>query len=602
MRKKTNNKALVIVLAAMVAGTVLTGCEKCSDERVDLYEYLNFMDYSETETDEAGNELQSEGTKLLENQAAVIGEGEVTEYRAIVADGKPYVDIEAVQEYVDSRFYWDSVEGYVMYTNASDIYSTYVGESECYLNDYPEKLDYVVSYVEGNVCYVSMEFVDKFADVDYKLYKAEDNKPARVSISYASGEYVTLSAKKDNKMRVGADLMSDIVVDIKKEDKVTILEEGEEWSKVQTKDGFIGFVQTKHFENKKTKKVERENDYATYTHNTLDEKVKLVWHQVTNTTANGMLGSLIGGMKGVNVISPTWFTMSDKKGGISDISSADYVEKAHRNDLQVWALVDDFSANADGEKYVNTVLASTSTRKKLEDNLIRALVKCGADGINIDFEYISLANVDNYHQFLREMSIKCKKNNLIMSIDNYVPSEYSGYYDMNQQGRLADYIIVMSYDEHTASSEEAGPVASLPFVKKAVEDTVALVGDAKRVIMGVPFYTRVWDEVPEEYAEEGAEIIEDSVNGNYALSSRAVSMDTAKEIYEEAGAEPAWNEDTGTNYVYIQGERGSTMIWIEDAKSIQEKLNVALENGIGGIGCWKLGLESEDIWNIIEQY
>lgn len=602
MRKKINNKALIMILAAMTAGTVFTGCEKSSDERVDLYKYLNFMDYAEEETDEAGNVLQSEGTKPSENQAAVIGEGEVTEYRAIVKEDKPYVDIEAVQEFIDDRFYWDSKEGYVMYTNASDIYMTYVGESQCYLNDVAENLDYVVSYVEDNVCYVSMEFVDRFADVDYKLYKAGDSKPARVSISYGSGEYLSVTAKKDNKMRVNADLMSDIVVDVNKEDKVTILEEGEEWHKVQTKDGFIGFVQTKYYEKKKMKNIKRENDYDTYNHNTLDEEVKLVWHQVTNSSANDMLGSLTADMKGINVISPTWFTMADNKGGIKDISSNLYVEQAHRKNLQVWALVDDFSANAEGEKYVDTVLASTSTREKLEDNLIHALVKCGADGVNIDFEYISLANEDNYHQFLREMSIKCKKNNLIMSVDNYVPSDYSGYYDLNQQGRLADYIMVMSYDEHTASSEEAGPVASLPFVRKAVEDTVALVGDAKRVIMGIPFYTRVWEEVPEKFAEEGDKIIEDSVNGNYVLNSRAVGMDTAKEIYKKAGAEPAWNEETGTNYVYIEGEAGNTMIWIEDAKSIQEKLSVASENGIGGIACWKLGLESEDIWGIIEQY
>lgn len=600
MRKKINNKALKIMIAVMAVGTVFTGCEKSSDERVDLYEYLNFLDYAkdvEGETD-----AQSQGTKPAENQAVVIGEGEATEYRALIKEDKPYVDIEAIQEYVDDRFYWDSQDGYVMYTDAANIYLTYIGESECYLNGAAQKLDYVVSYVEESVCYVSMEFVDKFSDVDYKLYKADDDKPARVSILYGSGEYTSVSAKKDNKMRVDADLMSAIVVDISKEESVTLLEENGDWNKVQTKDGFVGFVQNKYYENKKTKTVERENDYDTYTHTTMEEKVKLVWHQVTNSTANDTLNFLTEDMKGVNVISPTWFTMSDKKGGIKDLSSGEYVNTAHKKNLQVWALMDDFSANSDGEKYVDTVLASTSKREKLEDNLIHALIKCGADGINIDFEYISLANEDNYHQFLREMSIKCKKNNLVLSIDNYVPSDYSGYYDMNQQGRLADYVVVMSYDEHTASSDEAGPVASLPFVKKAVEDTIALVGDANRVIMGVPFYTRVWEEIPEELAEEGDKIIEDSVNGNYVLNSRAVGMDTAKEIYEEAGVEPAWNEETGTNYVYIQQETGSLQIWLEDAKSIQEKLSVAEENGIGGIGCWKLGLESSDIWDFIDKY
>lgn len=570
-----------------------TGCEKSSDERVDLYEYMGFLDYADE---------NSEGTKPAENQAIVVVEGDVSEYRGIVVEDKAYVDIDAIQKYIDDRFYWDSVENYVMYTNATDIYSTNVGESECYLHGTSENLGYVVSYIENETCYVSMEFVDKFADVDYKLYKGNDDEPARVCLSYLSGEYTEAKAEKDNKLRVSADLMSAIVADISKGDKVTILETGQEWSKAQTEDGYIGYIREKYYETKTTRTVERENDYATYTHNTLDEKVRLAWHQVTNTTANGNLSSLLSDVEGVNVISPTWITMQDTKGGIKDLTSSSYVDLAHDNGMQVWVLVDDFSANDNGERYVDKVLASTSTRNKLEDNLIDTVKECGADGINIDYEYISLANGDNYLQFLREMSIKCKANDLILSVDNYIPSEWSGYYDLEQQGRLADYVVVMSYDEHTASSDTAGPVASLPFVKKAVEDTVALVGDASRVVMGIPFYTRVWNEIPEELAEEGAKIIEDSINGNYALSSSAVSMDVARDTYESAGVEPVWNEEAGTNYVYIQNEAGNTQIWIEDARSIQAKIDVATQNGVGGIACWKLGLETPDIWNVIEDF
>lgn len=594
MRKILGKRfAKMSVVALAAACGILTGCEKSSDEHVDLYEYMEFMDYAEDGT---------EGTKPSADQAAVVIEGEVSEYRALIKEDKPYIDIDAVQEYIDERFYWDSKDGYVMYTNATDIYTSYVGESDCYLDGAAESLESVISYEEGETCYVSMEFVDKFADVDYKLYKADENKPARLCISYGSGDYITAVAEKNNKLRTDADLMAAIVAEPAEGDKITILEEQGEWYKAQTEDGFIGYVQTKYYEDKKTEKIERENDYDTYTHNTMEEKVKLVWHQVTNYTANDTLMSYTENMDGANVISPTWFTMSDKKGGIQDISSSDYVDSAHNMGLEVWPLVDDFSEDSKGVKYVNSVLASTSKREKFEDNLIHALVRCGADGINIDFEYISLENANNYLQFLREMSIKCKKNGLVMSVDNYIPSDWSGYYDLNQQGRLADYVIVMSYDEHTTSSDSAGPVASLPFVKKAVEDTVALVGDASRVIMGVPFYTRIWQETPEEYAEDGSKIIEDNINGNYALSSEAVSMETARARYEGVGAQPAWNEEAGTNYVYFEENNSIYQIWIEDATSIQKKLDVATENGVGGIGCWKLGLETADIWDVIKAF
>lgn len=589
--------ATTVFMTVMSSCIVFTGCEKSSDEQTDLYKYMGFLDYTEEQTDE-----NSVGQKPAKDQAAVVAKGEVTDYRAVIKEGKPYVDIRAVQQYVDKRFYWDSVEGYVMFTNATDIYSSYVGEKECYLNGTAENLDYAISYVENEQCYISMDFVKKFVDMDFKYYKAQGDEPARVCLYYGSSEDTVIKAKKKNPLRTQADLMSPIVVKADKSQEVTVLSEENDWYRVQTEDGFIGYVSSKYWKDKTTKKVERKNDDATYTHTTMENRVKLVWHQVTNTDANYSLGSMISEMKDMNVISPTWYTLSDKKGNITDLSSSEYVQTAHNAGLKVWALVDDFSANSKGEKYAKSVLATTSKRQKLEDEIIHSVIKSRIDGINIDFEYVAIENDDDYLQFLREMYIKCKKNSIVLSVDNYVPTEWSEYYDIAHQAKVADYIVVMSYDEHTTASDEAGPVASLSFVKKSVEDTVALAKDSSRVIMGIPFYTRIWKETPEEDAEDGSKIIEDSINGNYALSSEAVGMDDAKNAYKKAGVQPAWNEETGTNYVYYEKGKSRYMIWLEDADSIKQKLKVANDNNIGGIGCWKLGLENSEIWSVLDEF
>ena len=579
-----NKNLLIIAMMAGLCAIPLSGCEKSSDTRTNLCEYLSF-----------------DGSNGF---AATVLQDEAVPYKAwIREDGSIFVDIEMLQEYIDDRFYYDRKENLLLFTDASHTITSYVGENQFIERTEKQTVDYTISILEGDICYINMEYVKKFCEMNYKLFDSVGNKPARLVISdYKDMKYTEAKAKKRNMMRVDMDTMSDIVVEIDKGEALRVYDEEGDWYRAETEDGFTGYVQKKYNNAGKAVSVKVGNDEDTYTHTEFDGKVKLVWHQVTNYTANDTLSSATADMAGVNVISPTWYTMSDSKGNIDDLSSSNYVKKAHNMGCQVWALVDDFSTDSDGNRYSDKVLTSTTLREEFENNLISSVLACGADGINLDFEYVPKENEDDFHQFLREMSIKCKENSLIFSIDDYVPTEWSVYYDLKQQGKLADFVIVMSYDEYNANSESAGPVASLPFVKKAISDTVELVGDANRVVMGIPFYTRVWTETPEEYAESGAKIIEDNVNGNYALGSKAVSMDTAKEICKEAKVKPEWNEETGTDYAYIEKEHGNTQIWLENATSIQKKIDVANEYGIGGCACWKLGLESKDIWDIIDNY
>lgn len=101
--------------------------------------------------------------------------------------------------------------------------------------------------------------------------------------------------------------------------------------------------------------------------------------------------------------------------------------------------------------------------------------------------------------FIRELSIACRANNIILSIDNYVP-EYTYYYNRREQGIVADYVVIMGYDETLPSSETPGPVASLNFVRKGITDTLNVV-DKSKVINGIPFYSRVWCTTPDGHSQ-----------------------------------------------------------------------------------------------------
>lgn len=595
MRKSIKYIMTMATISAMAI--TMTGCfgPETSKEYVTLNDYM-MLHY----TDDDGNEVTATSADGNE-MAAVACDNEYVNKYAFEKDGDTYMDISGVKKYIDDRFYYDSTENTVMYTNATTIYTSPVGSNEV-TGDTKENLDFTSSVMDGEICYVNLKYISKYIDFDYKYAKANGDKPAVVVVNTKSREDKNGTVKKNTQIRTDADYMADIVSDVKADTKLTILDKGDEWDKVATDDGVIGYILNKRVKVGKTTKVSYKNDYDTYTHNVLDKKISLAWHQVMYSSSNSGLSDMIKNAKGLNVISPTWFSVSDSKGEVSSIGSADYVKKAHSAGLDVWGLVSDFETDGNGDYYIKTVVNNTKARQKMVSNIMKYASLYDLDGINVDFEYINVSEGAGYLQFLRELSIECRKKGIVLSIDNYQPSAWTEFYDRNQQGRLADYVVVMNYDEHTASSNEAGSVSSLTFTEEGLKNTIDEVGDASRVINGMPFYTRIWTETPEDESDGNGKLIEDAANGNYVLSTKAVSMDAAKEAYTEAGATPIYNEETGQNYVVYEKGSSTYMIWLEDETSIKARLDLMNKYEIAGAGYWKLGLESDDIWNTISQY
>ena len=299
---------------------------------------------------------------------------------------------------------------------------------------------------------------------------------------------------------------------------------------------------------------------------------------------------------GVNVISPTWYFLADSEGEITSFADADYVKSAHKKNMQVWALISNFSADVDS----TTLLASRAARQKVQNYLIGQAKEIGFDGINIDFEGIAQEAGCDYVQFIRELSILCRKNGIILSVDVPVPMDFSKYYNREELGNVCDYVIMMGYDEHYAGSDE-GSVASIGFVTNGVADTLKEV-PADQIILGCPFYTRIWAETPKADDEEDttAAAAEDYVP--YDLTSEAVGMDTVQKRLELNGATPTWSEEDGQNYAEYVNDGVTYKVWIEDAASLEKKLEVMKSNKLAGISFWKLGFETDSIWDTIIKY
>lgn len=513
-------------------------------------------------------------------QAVLILQDEISEERGLYEGGHVYVSVDLVKEKFNSRFYWDSTENLLLYTTSSKVFKAEPSAKEYTQNKSVVEVDYPIVKADENGAYVALDYVEEFSPIEYEVY--ED--PVRVVINYKFDKDVMYaSVKKDTQLRYKADIKSSILVDLKKEEKLLLLDtstkQESKFVKAMTESGVIGYVKKKRLNDGEYVKLSTDFKKEEYSHINIGETVNLVWHQVTNTDANETLLNLLDQTKGVNVIAPTWFSVSSNSGTITSLASETYVERAHNAGVQVWALCDDFNSEVSMAK----LLSATSTREKLEKELIAVAIKYNIDGINIDFENITSDAGEDFIQFVRELSIKCRNNEIILSIDNYPPTEYTAYYNRAEQGAVADYVITMAYDEHYAASEESGSVSSISYVEDSVNNTIAEV-DASRVIIAMPFYTRLWKETKKK------------------VTSESYSMISSWNLVSDNHVDPVWDKETKQYYAEWKDGNTKCRIWLEDEESLDAKLKAAKAGKVAGYAFWKLGLERSTVWDTVVKY
>ena len=468
--------------------------------------------------------------------------------------------LDVVNTYLNQRYYWDSANQQILYATPSELTSASASS---------EAGDKV--WVKDDKVYLNLTYVQEYTDLDAYITK----DPYRIAIQYKFKNVKTVTVKKNTSIRYRGGIKSAILTSVKKGTKLRLIEEMENWDQVATDDGYIGYIDKKKVGEAEKTKFERSFKREQYSYLTMDSKVNMVWHQVTSTDANAYFADATANMTGVNVISPTWFYLTDTSGNIASIASADYVSQAHEKGLQVWGLIDNFTQ----EVSTTETLSSTAARQNIISQLIQAAQDVGMDGINVDFESLSEDVGTHFLEFLRELSIECHKNNLVLSVDNPVPEDFTSHYDRAEQGRVVDYVIIMGYDEHYVGSE-AGSVASLPWVEQGIQDTLDEV-PAERVINAIPFYTRLWR----------------TTGGN--VTSEAIGMDQAQQTIADNNVETYWDKTTSQNYGKYDIDNSTYQIWLEDAQSVAEKVKLVSKYDLAGVSAWKLGFENNGIWQVI---
>lgn len=560
MNKSTAGKKRIVIVAAFVILIVFMAAM--------------FMIVRYTPTKEKMNGYVFFNLNKSTDKTMVIIDGKQYSDTGVVTDGRHYLPQEFVADNINAGFYYDKESQAVLYSDSSYMY-TYMSGKNVYTDDTGKtyNTDYPVVIDINGECFIAWEYIAEHTDCEY----AYGSEPERINISIERENKQCVTVKKKSAVRYRGGIKSPVLEYVQKGDRLVYEDDLDDWIKVTTATGYTGYI--KKTEASDTfEYIREEKNYETHNYNMKDDKVTLAWFQVSGVAGNSGIDNNIATASGVNVLAPTWYSVTDSSGSMSCYASAGLVNKMHQRGTDVWALVSDFDTNVD--------FAALYSSKKARTNMVNTLIndaeKYGFDGINLDFENIKSAYAKDYLQFVRELSIACERKGLVLSTDNYKPEAYNRCYNLKEQSRFVDYVIVMAYDEHYAGTD-AGSVASLPFVKEAVEATVQLVGK-EHVIAGIPFYTRIWT----------------TTDGN--TTSRAVGMQAAVDQLNSDGQVALWNDDCGQYVASYTVGNSTRQIWFEEEKSIEAKMQIIQENNVAGVAGWKLGLEKSSVWSVISKY
>lgn len=508
---------------------------------------------------------------------AIMADDVLLEEEAVYVNDTIYVAYDTVQTYICERFFWDE-------------------ELECVIYVMPDG-PHILKESDGvmvmdDEVYMSWDLITSYAQINYSVC----DKPNRIIINTKSDVMTFANVKKESQIRYRAGNRSPVLKDVTDGERLRVLDEVDDWTHVISEDGCIGYIKTNCIDEVYETSYEMINSDQVYPTNMLEEKICMAWHQMTSSAGNSTLYEKLTHAKGLNVISPTWFFLSDSDGAVVSLADTDYVESCHNLGIQVWALIENITYDVD--EY--NIFSRYSLRQRVIDTLISECLRCGIDGINVDFEQLSLEEGPGYIEFIRELSIECHRNGLVLSVDNYVPYNFNSYYCRDEQGVFADYVIVMSYDEHLNDETGAGSVASLEYVTYAIETMLEEVPKEK-LINAIPFYTRLWQEVPKTEQEIASENASEEYS-SFNLSWKTLSLSDAQYYISQYGMESIWYEETGQYYAEGEIDGIPSKIWLEDERSLEEKIKVVQDHDIAGIAAWKIGLETENIWDMIEKY
>lgn len=511
--------------------------------------------------------------------AMIINNRNVTERlkKEIFIDEKGviYLSKEDIANFFDEYIYIDEDSKQIITTYGTKVAAVSLEQNKMTVNGAATNiLNTIVQ--KDNTYYMPFSEMNDIYNVEIKYIKDTNI----ITVDSLDKEQIKYTASKNLSIKYKAKAISKTVDKVKKGEKVIYISSTEKgWAKVRTENGKIGYVK----ENKLTNKIYVRENIEEQKEN---KKISLVWDYYSEyAKAPNRTGTTL---EGVNVVSPAFFMLEKGENGtlFDNVGTAGqaYINWAKSNNYEVWPMVSNNSLKDTTSKILNNY----EHRQLLIENIVNMAIKYKLDGINIDFEYMYQADKDKFSRFIIELAPRLKEIGVKLSVDVTAPdgsADWSLCYDRHIIGNVADYIIFMAYDQYGTSSNSAGTTAGYNWVETNLNKFIGVQEEipSEKVILGIPFYTRLWKE--------------DS-DGN--ISSVTVNM-KAVDVVLPANVERVWDDTLKQNYVEYVQEGYTYKMWIEDERSIKAKLSLVQQYNLGGVAFWEKDRETETIWSSIAE-
>lgn len=567
--KKNGNKKylflipiIVIICVICVVAAIVVERMTPSKEYADLYKYYGV----------------DNGSVSVIWDAAVVDNG-------IKIEDTYYLELDFVLENLNDKFYYDDSLGKLLYTSLDDIYTISFAEMMYYEGENKVECDYYAAVRQGEEIFVALDFLKDKSPFTYYVV----NNPDRIVIVADKESCVPLEFGPEAVIRIKASIKGKILAK-PTQNEIWYKVEGDTkagWLEVATKDGRRGFVKEEDVLGEAEEIYIYDSGYVepAYQGNQRDYDILMVWHAIYNIEDNDKIADLLANAKGVNTVSPTWYKVKNSSGELLSMADKEYVDYIHSLGMEVWPLVSDFT-NVEGEGWsVKELLSNADSRRTLIENLVNEIINLECEGLNIDFEYIRDDNGEDYAQFIRELSIRCREEGIVLSTDNPPPKSYNQQYNFKILGDCVDYVIIMGYDEYTKASGKPGPVASISYVKEGIEEALKMIPSDK-LINGIPFYTRVWTESVDD-------------NNNYVLDAKTCTMENVWSTVEKLGTTPVWNDELKLYEIFADINGIHYSMWLEEEEAMAERIKLVRDNNLAGVSAWALGMELDTIWDVI---
>ena len=552
--------AAAVILAALAAALIYRFTP--TSKTMDLQEYF--------------------GSSGKDGTCTIIVDGRAYPDAGTIVDGEVYASAGWIREHLTTRFYEDAETSAVLFTDGDGTWEYRNAQTSFTSDDgRSAQTEHPVMLVTDGQTQLWLAYCLKSADFSASWYIGESDmtgaatSPARVVLRSGGAQDNTATLARDTKLRYRGGIKSPILSSLAQGETVSVVSDLGDWTEVLTRDGITGYVKSRYLSGRQTGTVAHTFEGA-YSHVLLGQKIVLGWLTSNSSVLDGDENDPAAAEE-LNVVSPTWYTVTDTAGNVDDTVSGSLVTELKNRGLSVWPLISDFTEDVDSK----ALLSSRAARNAMITRLMADADQYGYDGINLDFEAVTSDSAPDFLQFVRELSVECRKRKIILSVDNYIPVQSREYYNYEEQSDYVDYIIMMDYDEHWSTSEP-GSASSLDFFRTNLTSALAKV-DRRQLVCGCPFYTRIY-----------------SVTGGES-SGREYGMQEALDTVAAAGVTPVWDDGVGQYTAAWSSGDTQYYAWLEEERSFTLRMQAVKESGCAGAAFWQLGKELPDIWDIVRE-